>query len=49
MTPFDSNIGAALHTYLQIQLSRNNNLKVFGAFVLQKVGHHRIAEYLTMF
>tara|TARA_R110001583_G_scaffold15257_1_gene62936 strand:- start:8 stop:190 length:183 start_codon:yes stop_codon:yes gene_type:complete len=49
MTPFDSNFGAAQHTYLQIQLSRNNNLKAFGVFVLQKAGHLRIVKYLTMF
>jgi hypothetical protein len=35
MTPFDSSLGAAQHTYLPIQLSRNNSLKVFFAFVLQ--------------
>jgi hypothetical protein len=41
MTPLDSILGAAQHTDLQIQLSRNNSLKVFFAFVLQMEGYLR--------
>ena len=48
-TPFDSNIGAAQHTCLQIQLSQNNSLQDFGAFLLRMEGYLFVELCLTMF